>query len=263
MSYTSSATTSLGLSSHEVIFSRPVRFAIDQSLATPEAVASSPQAYATDIEPKLENSHIVGHAKRMRMRRKHRIRANENTTEPPFKIGDQVLRNNPVRRKNDSAKLIIQYVGSYLVTDVDERRNYGSQLLSTRKGFSRAVHASRPRPLFQLDNDNRIQQWKPQPAAFEVKTNIRRLQIEIRVGNPLHQEVDAPAVFVNEQLQPIGEVSRLILEAAGPEIQQAYTGYEDKLPPQGVIVTPAGRLTSARQVLRAIGDRSVPDAITA
>ena len=49
MSYRSSATSSVGLSPHEIIFGRPFRMAIDYSLATPEVMSTNPQAYAPNV----------------------------------------------------------------------------------------------------------------------------------------------------------------------------------------------------------------------
>jgi transposase InsO family protein len=249
MAYRASATTSLGLSPHEVLFGRAFKFAIDHSLAISELVSSNPQVYAAEIKPKLEILSYLAMQNARESADKHRERANERATEPTFKVGDQVLVYNPVTRKNDSAKLTVRYVGPYVATDVDDRRNYRLQLLSTGKPLKRAVHASRLRPLIQLDNDYRIQQRKQETTVYEARTNIRRMQITVRIGDPLEQTADALVVSINEQVQPIGEASRLICEKAGCTIERTELADRGVQPLSGILPTPAGQLTSVKQIL--------------
>ena len=74
-----------GLPPHQVMFARPFRFAIDYHLATPEALASSPQVYITEIKPKLD---ILSHLAMENSREsadKQRFRVNEGLNFPPFR----------------------------------------------------------------------------------------------------------------------------------------------------------------------------------
>ena len=183
---------------------------------------------------------------------KHRERANKNASEPAYEIGDKVLLYSPVTRKNDSAKLTVRYTGPFLITDVDERRNYSLQLLSTGKDLRRPVHVSRLRLLLQLDNDYRVQQCRQQTAVYEVRTDVRGLRIRVQTNDPLEQEVDAIAVSVDEQLRPTGEADQLVCDRAGPEVQQECSDKASAQPRPKVVVTAAGGITSAKQLLLAI-----------
>ena len=245
MSYRASATTSLG-------FGRPFKFAIDQSLSTPEALASNPEAYATEIKPKLDILSQLAMQNARESADKHRERANKNASEPAYEIGDKVLLYNPVTRKNESAKLTVRYTGPFLITDVDERRNYSLQLLSTGKDLRRPVHVSRLRLLLQLDNDYRVQQCRQQTAVYEVRTDVRGLRIRVQTNDPLEQAVDAIAVSVDEQLRPTGEADQLVCDRAGPEVQQECSDKASAQPRPKVVVTAAGGITSAKQLLLAI-----------
>jgi hypothetical protein len=154
-----------------------------------------------------------------------------------------------VTRKNDSTKLTVRYVGPYVITDVDDRRNYRIQLLSTGKPMKRAVHASRLRPLYQLDNDYRIRQREPEAVVYEARTDLRRIAITLRVGDPLEQEADAVVIGISEQAQPASETGRLVYEQAECAIERTESADGSMQPLTGTLLISAGKLTSARRLL--------------
>ena len=156
MSYRGTATTSVGMAPHEIMFARPFRFAIDWSLMAPDTSEGDLQAYVTNIKPKLDILSFLAQENSRESADRHREKINENASLPRFKIGDKVLLHNPVTKKGMSEKLTVRYEGPYLITTTDDRLNYHLQHLTTGKTLKRPIHCSRLRPLNEMDNDYRV-----------------------------------------------------------------------------------------------------------
>jgi len=218
MSYRGSKTVSLGTSPHEILFARPFRFAIDWSLATPDAVAGHPESYAQQIRPKLEILSYLAMENSDQSATKQRQRVNENAKIPTFQIGDKVLLHNPVTRKGDSAKLTIRYTGPYLITDSDAQYNYRLQSLATGMSLKRPVHCGRLKAINELDNDYRVERATANRPLYDGIAPSSGITIHVRVGDPLASQASALVVYVDGQLQPISEDGARIIMTAGARV---------------------------------------------
>ena len=156
MAYRASATTNTGLSPYEVIFGRPMKLAIDWSMAAIEDTTPGAVQYAREIGPKLEVLHKIAMTNVEDSAARHRKLHNEAAKLPPYAVGDKVLLRDTRVRKGESAKMKKPYTGPFLVTECRPGFNYRLQELSTGRDLKRAVHADRLRPLKELPNDYRL-----------------------------------------------------------------------------------------------------------
>ena len=155
MAYRASATTNTGISPYEVIFGRPMRLAIDWSLAAMDDSTPSAVQYAREIGPKLEVLHNIAMTNAEDSAARHRQARNETAKLPPYATGDKVLLKDTRVRKGESMKLKKPYTGPFVITECRPGFNYRLQELSTGRDLKRAVHADRLRLLKELPNDYR------------------------------------------------------------------------------------------------------------
>lgn len=247
MSYRGTATTSIGMSPHEVMYARPFRFAIDWSLMGPDTPGSTPQAYAAEIKPKLEILSFLAQENSRENAERHRIKANTEATLPTYKVGDKVLLHNPVTKKGDSAKLTVRY-SPFLITDSDARFNYFLQDLTTGKALKRPVHCSRLRPLKELDNDYRISAPDQQSSLYSGVTSVRQLNMQVVVGDPLTHATGAVITYTDDQLTALDGVSRTVHEAGGVSLREECLDHIKQQTPLSAVITSAGDIVAAQHV---------------
>ena len=90
MSYRGSATSSVGLSPHEIVFGRPFHMAIDYSLATPEVMSTNPQTYATEVKTKLDVLSYLAIQNSKESAANQRERKNTDAQLPKYQVGDRL-----------------------------------------------------------------------------------------------------------------------------------------------------------------------------
>jgi hypothetical protein len=136
---------------------------------------------------------------------RHRTLKNIDATQPTFKVGDSILLHNPSTKTGENSKLKIRYEGPIIITEVCPNNNYRLEYLKTSKPLKRLVHGNRIRPLYLHENDYRAR-IKP-PSLFEGPTTNRKMIVQVLFGNLLDSTSDVLVHYVDQYLQPVGEVS--------------------------------------------------------
>lgn len=211
--YRGSATTSSKLSPFEVIFGRTMDMPIDVAIGIPELPINSVEAFSKEIGPKLEILHRIAQQNVSDNAARYRNKKNEGASLPQFEPGDKVLLYDPTTRTGENAKLKVRYKGPYLVTETRPGYTYKLQLLSNGKDVKRAVHARRLRLLKERDNDLQVNA-KQNEVIYQGKMQ-GKLEIMISLHDVMEIDVGSLICFVDEQLSPIGEVSRRVIKSHG------------------------------------------------
>jgi hypothetical protein len=185
MSHRASSTSRIHLSPFEALRAQPMQLFVDHSLVSEQSDLPSKQAYVRDVAPKLRILHQLAMQNSEASAARNRAYRNAHATPPAYNLADQVLLSDPITKADESPKLKRKWIGPYLITQVLVNYNYKIQCLKTGRDLKGPVHASRLRPLHQLDNDYRLPYPVLLPTVFECSTSNRQLKIRIITGNIL------------------------------------------------------------------------------
>ena len=244
MAYRSAVTCNTGLSPFEVVFGKQMTLDIDWGLLTDEQQTVDPQHHALNIAPKLEILRHIAMQNVTDSATRFREKYNQTALPPPFKTGDKVLLADPVTKKGECAKLKMRYSGPFLITEVLQCNNYRLQQLDSGNTLRRPVHASRLRPLKELDNDCRL----PDPLAPKPLTSFELPEITVNIyaTDPLIVRND---VFIHETdsaLKFATSDSQRLMRLAGTRLYDACSDYSKTvglLPADNTpMITTAGNL---------------------
>ena len=224
MAYRATATSNLALSPHEVVFGRPMPMPIDHTLAAADPTVPSVDAFAEDIKVKLAVYEQIAmqNAKDSAFKRSQAV--NSKATQPTFKNGDKVLLFDPTTRKAEAAKLKIRWVGPYFIIDCLPNLNYRLKHVANGTELKNPVHASRLRPLRELDNDYRLVGSGANVILFEAVTCQRNTTIQVKVGDITKTNCQVIVNPFNENKEPMNV---LIANEIGPEIAVNFLNGEN------------------------------------
>jgi len=246
--YRASATTNLILAPFEVVFGRKMEMAIDHSMGIPEQVVGSPEMYASEIGPKLKILHQVAVQNAIESGDRHRASVNKNATLPNLTVGSKILLYDSTTKTGESSKLKVRYSEPYTVTEIRPGYKYMLQHVHTGKNIKRPVHISRMRPLYERCNDTPVNTENNDEYVREYTRN-ERLKVRIVIGDATKTNTDGIVCFLNKQLQPVGEVSKVLIQQGGTlvrEILNNLTKDVSTIALASVLVTPVSELSSQK-----------------
>jgi len=209
---------------------------VDRSLACANPTIVSNEAYAKDIQHKLAVYEQVAMQNVKDSALQHSKAHNTRVTQPTFKTGDKVLLFDSTTSLNESAKLKVRWVGPYLITDVLPNYNYKLKHLVTGKELRRPVHASRIRPLREMDNDYRLSGSRNDVMVHTATTEHRKINLRISVGDLLQCQADVIVNPVSTDLDLSRGLSRELVERAGPELQLQMDQLRSSSPALGTVI---------------------------
>ena len=183
MSYRATATSNLTLSPYEILYGRPMSLPIDYSLLSDDPTVPSVESYAADIKVKLGIYSQIAMQNAKDSALKHSRAHNAKAVEPSFKAGDKVLLFDPTTRKHEAGKLTTRWTGPYFILECMPGWNYKLKHISKGTELRRPVHASRLRPLREMDNDYRLLGSNTDVLLYETKTPKRGSILRVKVGD--------------------------------------------------------------------------------
>ena len=218
MGYRSTCTSNSGLSPHEVFYGRPFRLPITLSLMDEVPAVPNLESYVTQLEPKLAilreiaQQNVDENAKRLRDQK------NKTATSTTFRNGQKVFLHDPTTKTGQNAKLKRRYTGPFIVTETLENHNFKLKHLVSGTELKRPVHASRMRPLKEMDNDYRLRDECRDICMFAGKTAKRQLEIKIVVGNIAKINADILVSPTDAELSHSTGAASAIAKAAGQDL---------------------------------------------
>ena len=183
MAYRATATSNLVLSPHEIIYGRPFPLPIDHTLAAADPTVPSVEAFAEDIKVKLAVYEQIAMQNAKDSALQHSQATNGKATPPTFNNGDKVLLFDPTTRKEEAGKLKLRWVGPFFIVDCLPNWNYRLKHVVKGTELKNPVHASRLRPLRELDNDYRLLGNNSNVVLFDARTAKRNTRVQIKVGD--------------------------------------------------------------------------------
>jgi O-acetyl-ADP-ribose deacetylase (regulator of RNase III) len=255
MSHRASSTSSMHLSPFEVLHAQPMQLFVDHGLMSEQSDSPSMQAYMRDVAPKLRILHQLAMQNSEASAARNRAYRNAHATPPAYKLADQVLLSDPTTKVGESPKLKRKWIGPYLITQVLDNYNYKLQCLKTGRDLKRPVHASRLRPLHQLDNDYRLPQPALLPTVFECSTSNRQLKIRITTGNILEACTDAIVHVADDKLSNTPDLSGRLFAAAGSGVLAECIRHAAAAAPLQdghCLITAAGELSPIRRIVHIV-----------
>lgn len=258
-SYRASATTNVMLSPFEIVFGKRMELPIDVSMGAPEILPNGPEAYYTEVGPKLEILHQIAQQNATDSATRQRHRVNQGAKLPTYKPGDKVLLYNPVTKTGENPKLKVRYE-PYLIKETRPGYTYRLQNLKSGIDLKRAVHARRLRPLMERDNEPTVTQHDS--TIILERMVSEGLKVKIVLADVVTMPTDALVCFVDRELLPIGELSDRILSQGGPEVVQeqlqiVQVNIGAELP--SALITTAGTIDSCHRIIHSVIDSKLSD----